>query len=211
MKKYIKQFCVVVVCFGVLVQQIMPVNAIAASKKNVVKKEYKNFLAEKNILWSDHYTTDSGIKFRVDDLNADGIAELLIYDEGASNAQGQLAIYTYCNGKIKYIESYPLWKVVFYKNKKGLVYSEVTRDGYYGRYEVFDGDSIKVKYTCEGWYDENFKLKDIGYYNAERQKIEDNKAKSAISKLKRNAKKVAISEGAKNMYKNNIKNRKKYL
>lgn len=33
MKKYIKQFCVVVVCFGVLVQQIMPVNAIAASKK----------------------------------------------------------------------------------------------------------------------------------------------------------------------------------
>jgi len=40
MKKYIKQFCVVVVCFGVLVQQIMPVNAIAASKKNVVKKEY---------------------------------------------------------------------------------------------------------------------------------------------------------------------------
>ena len=62
MKKYIKQFCVVVVCFGVLVQQIMPVNAIAASKKNVVKKEYKNFLAEKNILWSDHYTKDRGIK-----------------------------------------------------------------------------------------------------------------------------------------------------
>ena len=201
----------VVMCLGILTQQIIPVNTMADNKKNIIKRAYENFFAEKNILWSDHYTTDSGIKLRVDDLNADGIAELLIYDEWASNAQGQLAIYTYCNGKMKYIESYPLWKVTFYKNKKGLVYSEITRDGYYGRYEVFDGDSIKVKYTCEGWYNDNFKLQDKEYYNAKKQKIEDNKAKSAISKLKRNAKKITISEGAKNMYKNNKRNRKKYL
>lgn len=211
MKKYVKQFFVVFVCFGILVQQIMPVNTIAASKDSIVKRAYKNFLAEKNILWSDHYTTDSGIKFRVEDLNADGIAELLIYDEWASNAQGQLAIYAYCKDKIKYIESYPLWKVTFYRNKKGLVYSEVTREGYYGRYEVFDGESIKVKYTCEGWYDENFKLQDIGYYNAERKPVDDNKTKSTIRKLKKNAKKVTISEGVKNMHKNNKRNRNKYL
>lgn len=211
MKKYVKQFLVVFVCFGILVQQIMPVNTIAVSKESIVKRAYKNFLVEKNILWSDHYTTDSGIKFRVEDLNADGIAELLIYDEYASNAQGQLAIYAYCSDKIKYIESYPLWKVTFYKNKKGLVYSEVTREGYYGRYEVFDGESIKVKYTCEGWYDENFKLRDIGYYNAKRKQVDDNKAKSAIRKLKKNARKVTISEGAKNMYKNSKRNRNKYL
>lgn len=211
MKKYVKQFFVVFVCFGILVQQIMPVNTIAASKDSIVKRAYKNFLAEKNILWSDHYTTDSGIKFRVEDLNADGIAELLIYDEWASNAQGQLAIYAYCKDKIKYIESYPLWKVTFYRNKKGLVYSEVTREGYYGRYEVFDGESIKVKYTCEGWYDENFKLQDIGYYNAERKPVDDNKTKSTIRKLKKNAKKVTISEGVKNMHKNSKRNRNKYL
>ena len=95
MKKYVKQFLVVFVCFGILVQQIMPVNTIAVSKESIVKRAYKNFLVEKNILWSDHYTTDSGIKFRVEDLNADGIAELLIYDEYASNAQGQLAIYMF--------------------------------------------------------------------------------------------------------------------
>ena len=211
MKKDLKKFLMVVMCLEILTQQIIPVNTMADNKKNIIKRAYENFLAEKNILWSDHYTTDSGIKLRVDDLNADGIAELLIYDEWASNAQGQLAIYTYCNGKMKYIESYPLWKVTFYKNKKGLVYSEITRDGYYGRYEVFDGDSIKVKYTCEGWYNDNFKLQDKEYYNAKKQKIEDNKAKSAISKLKRNAKKITISEGAKNMYKNNKRNRKKYL
>lgn len=211
MKKYVKQFFVVFVCFGILVQQIMPVNTIAASKDSIVKRAYKNFLAEKNILWSDHYTTDSGIKFRVEDLNADGIVELLIYDEWASNAQGQLAIYAYCKDKIKYIESYPLWKVTFYRNKKGLVYSEVTREGYYGRYEVFDGENIKVKYTCEGWYDENFKLQDIGYYNAERKPVDDNKTKSTIRKLKKNAKKVTISEGVKNMHKNNKRNRNKYL
>ena len=211
MKKDLKKFLMVVMCLGILTQQIIPVNTMADNKKNIIKRAYENFFAEKNILWSDHYTTDSGIKLRVDDLNADGIAELLIYDEWASNAQGQLAIYTYCNGKMKYIESYPLWKVTFYKNKKGLVYSEITRDGYYGRYEVFDGDSIKVKYTCEGWYNDNFKLQDKEYYNAKKQKIEDNKAKSAISKLKRNAKKITISEGAKNMYKNNKRNRKKYL
>lgn len=72
------------------------------------------------MLWTNRYTTDEGIKFRLEDLNKDDKQELLIYDEYGSNATGQLAVYAYINRKVKYIASYPLWKVTFYRNKVGL-------------------------------------------------------------------------------------------
>lgn len=68
---------------------------IYAVEKNDVKVAYREFLSEQNLLWTNRYTTDEGIKFRLEDLNKDGKQELLIYDECGSNATGQLAVYAY--------------------------------------------------------------------------------------------------------------------
>lgn len=157
------------------------------------------------------YTTDANIKFRIEDLNSDDITELLIHNGNASNADGQLAIYAYVNGKVKYISSYPLWSVTFYRNKSGLVYSEISRDTSYGTYAVFNKKKMVAKYYWSGEYDYESMKEKKTYFNADRKKLSKDNFKKKLSKLEKNSMKLKISEGADNMYINNSKNRKKYL
>lgn len=195
----------------IMVNQLFAIQKIYAVEKNDVKVAYREFLSEKNLLWTNRYTTDEGIKFRLEDLNKDDKQELLIYDEYGSNATGQLAVYAYINRKVKYIASYPLWKVTFYRNKVGFVYSEIYRDGYEKSYLVYNGKKIKQKYTCQGFYDDSMKKTVETYYDSKGNKISKKTVKNQIRKLKKNGKKLTISEGANNMYLNNKDNWDKYI
>ena len=111
--KFRKRKVVLFMLVIIMVNQLFAIQKIYAVEKNDVKVAYREFLSEQNLLWTNRYTTDEGIKFRLEDLNKDGKQELLIYDECGSNATGQLAVYAYINGKVKYMASYPLWKVTF--------------------------------------------------------------------------------------------------
>ena len=201
----------VVMLVIIMVNQLFAIQKIYAVEKNDVKEAYREFLSEKNLLWTNRYTTDEGIKFRLEDLNKDDKQELLIYDEYGSNATGQLAVYAYINRKVKYIASYPLWKVTFYRNKVGFVYSEIYRDGYEKSYQVYNGKKIKQKYTCQGFYDDSMKKTVETYYDSKGNKISKKTVKNQIRKLKKNGKKLTISEGANNMYLNNKDNWDKYI
>ena len=201
----------VVMLVIIMVNQLFAIQKIYAVEKNDVKVAYREFLSEKNLLWTNRYTTDEGIKFRLEDLNKDDKQELLIYDEYGSNATGQLAVYPYINRKVKYIASYPLWKVTFYRNKVGFVYSEIYRDGYEKSYQVYNGKKIKQKYTCQGFYDDSMKKTVETYYDSKGNKISKKTVKNQIRKLKKNGKKLTISEGANNMYLNNKDNWDKYI
>ena len=195
----------------IMVNQLFAIQKIYAVEKNDVKVAYREFLSEKNLLWTNRYTTDEGIKFRLEDLNKDDKQELLIYDEYCSNATGQLSVYAYINRIVKYIASYPLWKVTFYRNKVGFVYSEIYRDGYEKSYQVYNGKKIKQKYTCQGFYDDSMKKTVETYYDSKGNKISKKTVKNQIRKLKKNGKKLTISEGANNMYLNNKDNWDKYI
>ena len=201
----------VVMLVIIMVNQLFAIQKIYAVEKNDVKVAYREFLSEKNLLWTNRYTTDEGIKFRLEDLNKDDKQELLIYDEYGSNATGLLAVYAYINRKVKYIASYPLWKVTFYRNKVGFVYSEIYRDGYEKSYQVYNGKKIKQKYTCQGFYDDSMKKTVETYYDSKGNKISKKTVKNQIRKLKKNGKKLTISEGANNMYLNNKDNWDKYI
>ena len=201
----------VVMLVIIMVNQLFAIQKIYAVEKNDVKVAYREFLSEKNLLWTNRYTTDEGIKFRLEDLNKDDKQELLIYDEYGSNATGQLAVYAYINRKVKYIASYPLWKVTFYRNKVGFVYSEIYMDGYEKSYQVYNGKKIKQKYTCQGFYDDSMKKTVETYYDSKGNKISKKTVKNQIRKLKKNGKKLTISEGANNMYLNNKDNWDKYI
>lgn len=209
--KFRKRKVVLVMLVIIMVSQLFAIQKIYAAEKNNVKAAYREFLSEQNLLWTNRYTTDEGIKFCMEDLNIDGKQELLIYDEYGSNATGQLAVYAYINGKVKYMASYPLWKVTFYRNKMGLVYSEIYRDGYEKSYQVYNGKKIKQKYTCQGFYDDSMKKTVETYYDSKGNKISKKTAKNQIRKLKKNRKKLTISEGANNMYLNNKSNLDKYI
>lgn len=201
----------VVMLVIIMVNQLFAIQKIYAVEKNDVKVAYREFLSEKKLLWTNRYTTDEGIKFRLEDLNKEDKQELLIYDEYGSNATGQLAVYAYINRKVKYIASYPLWKVTFYRNKVGFVYSEIYRDGYEKSYQVYNGKKIKQKYTCQGFYDDSMKKTVETYYDSKGNKISKKTVKNQIRKLKKNGKKLTISEGANNMYLNNKDNWDKYI
>lgn len=209
--KFRKRKVVLVMLVIIMVSQLFAIQKIYAVEKNDVKVAYREFLSEKNLLWTNRYTTDEGIKFRLEDLNKDGKQELLIYDECGSNATGQLAVYAYINGKVKYMASYPLWKVIFYRNKVGFVYSEIYRDGYEKRYQVYTGKKIKTKFSCQGFYDQSMKKAVESYYDSKGNNVSKKTFKNQIRKLKKNGKKLTISEGANNMYLNNKDNWDKYI
>ena len=212
MSKY-KRILIGIILGAVVLNTIIQPQKAEATNRKTVNSEYNCFLSIKNKLWTSikSYTTDKNIKFRVEDLNYDGIPELLIHSDNASNADGQLAVYAYYNGKVKYISSYPLYSVTFYRNKSGLVYSEILRDTAYGDYAVFNKKKMVLKCYWSSSYDyENMKDKKT-YFNAERKKISKYSFKKKLYKLEKNSNKLSISEGADNMYINNSKNRKKYL
>lgn len=191
--------------------------ASISSKRKQALRAYENFLKNPNKLWSSNAyqitkTTDSHIKFRIVDLNQDKVPELLVHDDYASNGSGQLGVYAYVQGKRKLVARYALWDVTFYCNKSGGVYSVITRDGSTGTYEVFDGKKMK---TVQCWsarynYDLN-KMESKTYYNAKNKKITKGAFQRKQKKLIKNGKRIKISEGAKNMHKNTVANRKKYI
>ena len=185
----------------------------AASNRTILKA-YDNFLSSSNMLWSGNTTKDSGIRFRVEDLNADGKSELLMYDEKSNNAIGQLAIYTYEKKMVKFVSSYTLYDVTFYRNNSGLICSEIYKDGYYMECQVWNKNKAITKYICYG--DMNIKsdsisITDKTWYTSNGKKISAKDAKKKIAKLKKGGSKLRISEGAENMYINNKHNRKKYV
>lgn len=212
MSKY-KKVIISIILLTVVLSTIMTIQETKAVSLKMVNSAYNNFLSKKNKLWTsmETYTTDANIKFRIEDLNSDDIPELLIHNGNASNADGQLAIYAYVNGKVKYISSYPLWSVTFYRNKSGLVYSEISRDTSYGTYAVFNKKKMVAKYYWSGEYDYESMKEKKTYFNADRKKLSKDNFKKKLSKLEKNSMKLKISEGADNMYINNSKNRKKYL
>lgn len=211
MSKYKKTIISIIWVFAVL-NIAMPLKIAKAVSRKTVNSAYNSFLSKQNRLWTsmETYTTDTNIKFRAEDLNADGIPELLIHNDKASNGDRQLAVYAHVNGKVKYISSYPLWSVTFYRNKSGLVYSEISRDSSsYGSYAVFNKKKMVMKYYWNSSYDyENMKDKKI-YFNADKKEIFKDNFKNKLSKLEKNSNKLKISEGADNMYINNSKKQKK--
>ncbi len=212
MSKY-KKVIISIILLIVALNTIMTIQVAKAVSRKTVNSAYNNFLSKQNRLWTsmETYTTDANIKFRIEDLNADDIPELLIHNDNASNGDGQLAVYAYVKGKVKYISSYPLWSVTFYRNKNGLVYSEILRDPPYGAYAVFNKKKMVMKYYWNGEYDyESMKVKKT-YFNADRKKLLKDNFKKKLSKLEKNSRKLKISERADNMYINNSKNRKRYL
>lgn len=72
-----KRKVVLVMLVVIMVSQLFAIQKIYAAEKNNVKAAYREFLSEQNLLWTNRYTTDEGIKFRMEDLNKDGKQELL--------------------------------------------------------------------------------------------------------------------------------------
>lgn len=216
MKKKILRTGILFVLIQAMFLGVFGETGTAVSKKTVALKKYNEFLSYPHKLWSDNSyrvakTTNSGIRFRIFDINADGVPELLIYDHEASNAAGQLAVYSIVNGKVKYIQSYALWSATFYSNKKGTIVYKMSREEMTCSYQCFNGKKIQEKQVWYASIDVNtYKIGKKSYF-INSKKVSKTKFKKAEKKLIRAKTKLTVSEGGKNLYLNTSANRSKYL
>ena len=202
----------------VLIQVIFLSNffetGMAASKRTMALKKYNEFLSYPHRLWSsDSYrrskTTDSEIRFRIFDINADGVPELLVYDDEACNADGQLAVYSIVHGKVKYIQSYALWSATFYSNKKGTIVHQTSREEMICSYQCFNGKKIQEKQVWYAPIDLNTNKMGKKSYFINSKKVSKIKFKKAEKKLIQANTKLTVTERGKKLYLNTSTNRLK--
>ncbi|MCD8013743.1 MAG: hypothetical protein LUG99_11295 [Lachnospiraceae bacterium] len=183
-------------------------NVEAASTKTKALKAYSKLLAKSTIEWGDTgYTMDlSECKFQIIYLDDNSVPELLIYGPYTStdlSSSYQVLLYTYKNGKAKYVAEF--YSNVSYYKKKGIITDQLytaasTIDYYY----KFSGTKVRRKlaksiYQMSTYYYTKYSGSEATY----------------ITKAKFNAslKKLVGSKKAKTVsyHKNTAANRKKYL
>ncbi len=101
----------------------VPVQAGGAKAKLAIKA-YQKFLGQSQIEWSGKKYLSSDFQFILEDVNSDGVPELLLHNRGKNvfHYQGYQAVYYYSNKKIEHAVTGD--KIVSYYPKKGVVISE---------------------------------------------------------------------------------------
>ena len=170
------------------------------SQAQKAKKAYANRLARaaagEDIF--DVQGTGKEIQFATKNLNNDSIPELIISCRTYSD------VYTYVNGKLRWIAGGDAESLIFYPSK-GVIYSENIRRGFFGNYYYkFDGKRGKQVASKEGAYGgKSFTYKVNG------KKVSAKKYNSYVKQLKGKAKK--IKESNLKLVENTSKNRLKKL
>lgn len=93
-----------------------PEPAHAASANSKACKAYSKMLAKKNFTWVGSTTRSSSLKFACQDINKDGVKDLIVYNPNAYDYEGFYRIYTYKKGKVKRVGTFYDLRVCRNKN-----------------------------------------------------------------------------------------------
>lgn len=192
----------------------------AASSKTAALKAYKKLLSKSTFKWHHYngYSTvnSSKLKFSLVYIDNNTVPELIVQNPEAAHYEGTYHIYTYRNGKVKYVGD--LMDGVAYYKKTGIVRAHYGGTGgscyYYFKlskgkltYKLYKNDEIEWQYDSNG----DGKLS-VLYYKAKSNKVGN---EQKISKAKFNAALKKLIKSKKlskpKYHKNTSTNRKKYL
>lgn len=99
--------CLAALLVAVGLATITPQPAYASSANAKACKAYKEILSKTTIKWaSEHSIKTKQLRFSCQDINKDGVTDLVIYNPHGSNATGLYRIYTYAKGKVKKVGQY---------------------------------------------------------------------------------------------------------
>lgn len=116
--------------------------AFAKSANTKACKAYKEFLSKKTMKWGNSAINPRTLRFACQDINKDGVKDLVLYRKDSFTAEGYFQIYTYAKGKLKRIGTYQSVRV--YRNKNFFI-SDTERMGY-GHFTYYRlGKNGKVK------------------------------------------------------------------
>lgn len=184
----------------------------AASTKTKAMKAYTKMLSKKNLKRDDYtvYKTKN-CYFSIAYIDNDSVPELIVYNtKDASHIQGWGALYTYRNGKVRYVSSMMLdgKKRLGYYKKTGWFMDNTTYQGWGSDY--FQKLSKAKISTAVSYEREVYNGKATGTYIVVKKGSYKNiKAATFKRELKKNTKNKKLTKYK--FYKNTSANRKKYL
>ncbi len=85
---------------------IAPQPAHAASANTKACKAYAKMLSKSTFKWVDTTVRSRSLKFACQDINKDGVKDLVVYNPEAFDYEGFYRIYTFKKGKVKRVGSY---------------------------------------------------------------------------------------------------------
>lgn len=197
-----------------------PEAAYAQSKNSKACAAYRKALSKKTITWGfDRKTSTRNLQFACQDINKDGIKDLVVYNPDAYHSEGWYRIYTYSKGKVKSLGSFTAIEV--YRNKNFFRDTYMNRGHSYTTYYRLqkNGKAKKLAYyeTNQGFLPDQFKRKahkkrsmgeiPLYYFNfkVNGKAVSYSKCMKTVKSLEKKAKQTL------KYHDNTVANRKKYL
>lgn len=196
---------------------IAPQPAHAASANTKACKAYAKMLSKSTFKWVGTTVSSHSLKFACQDINKDGVKDLIVYNPVAFDYEGFYRIYTFKKGKVKRVGSY--YDVRVCRNKNFFESSRAHMDNAeYTYYRLGkDGKAKKlVSYKTQMMQKPSAKIAKIKYINGDVPvyyyacKVNG----KSVSYSKCMAKIKSLKKGSKDTLKyraNTAKNRAKYL
>lgn len=201
-----------------MASMLLPANAVsaeAASKNQKALKAYEKILSNPTYSWSslsnENKTKD--YKFACEDLNGDGVKELILYNPTASYGSGYVKILMYVNNKVKLVSTNSGFG--WYKKRKIIQIDDAHTGSYWQeRYKLTSNAKTRevssYMATDMKEYAKTYKRKEgILYYTSYKihgKEMTYRNYKKSEKKLLGGEKMITIKE-----HKNTSTNRKSYL
>ena len=161
------------------------------TSKKVALKAYYNFLK------SYKFTTDPSTRaFNLAYINNDSIPELIVFDGDYHFSGGK--VYTYINGKVKYVDSFGEWGGFQYKEKRGIICSSWMGQGVcVTTYYKWNGSKVSkiISFSSVEKLDSNGNL--VYKYSINDKKVTRSKYKSSIAPYEKGLKHIEASNSYK--------------
>lgn len=188
---------------------LMSSSTLAATQKAKALKAYRQFLSQSVIRHPQRYyyiyLQRDYHKFALIYLNNDKIPELIISHYEGGHAAGYGSLYTYYNGKVRFVTS--LSDNWYYYKKKGILYDQYSNQGYKDvQYFRFSGKNCKkiASYSLKMGKADSKK-----FFNSKNKKISKKSFDRLIKKYVGRTKKSA--DFSKYAHNNTNSNRKRYI
>lgn len=211
--------CLIALLIAASLVAIAPQPAHAASANTKACKAYSKILSKKTMKWGTGRTVSTKqLKFACQDINKDGVKDLVVYNPDAISWEGYYRIYTYKKGKAKLAGAFSSLRVCRNKNFFRDTRSYTGGATVYGYYRLGKNGKIKelASYATQSMDEPDAKIAKVKWASGDvpvyYYDCKVNGKSASYSKCM--AKIKSLKKGSKDTLKyrtNTAKNRAKYL